>query len=143
MPEDRKAITLRLPLPLLKAIDTACLAEGTPRHDWLVAALFVALAEGAVEQDVGHVERKTRQDIEALVCSHPMGESLAAMAFNLARTLDQGAGQLQAALARELRATLNDLAKYEHGGAPDDDDAPDLGAPALGNASDDDPSDPW
>jgi hypothetical protein len=38
-----------------------------------------------------------------------MGEGLAEIAFTLARTLDNGAGMAAAAVARELRATLDDL----------------------------------
>jgi len=57
-------------------------------------------------------------DIEALVTTHPMGEALAATAVELARTLDAGAGLAVAAVARELRATLTELASME---VPDDD----------------------
>ena len=66
----------------------------------------------------GPVETKVRQDIEALVTVHPMGEALAEMAFTLARTLDQGAGLAVAAVNRELRANLVELASM----AEDDDD---------------------
>lgn len=68
--------------------------------------------------DPGPVERKVRQDIAALVTAHPMGEALAEMAFALARALDEGAGMATAAVNRELRANLVELASQ----AVDDDD---------------------
>ena len=67
----------------------------------------------------GPVERKVRADVGALVCQHPMGEALAELAFTLARALDDGAGMATAAVSRELRAALNDLAGSV---MPDDDD---------------------
>lgn len=76
--------------------------------------------------DYGPVETKVRQDVDALVTVHPMGEALAEMAFTLARTLDQGAGLAVAAVNRELRANLVELASM----AEDDDDLEDrLSAP--------------
>lgn len=69
---------------------------------------------------MGPIETKVRADIEALMTEHPMGESLAEMAFKLAAVLD---GQVQhmatAGINRELRETLNDLASL---GVNDDDD---------------------
>lgn len=59
---------------------------------------------------MGPVEAKVRSDVEALTTAHPMGESLAEMAFTLARTLDEGAGLAVAAVNRELRANLVELA---------------------------------
>jgi hypothetical protein len=59
----------------------------------------------------GAVERKVRADVAALMTAHPMGESLAEMAFTLARTLDKGAGLAVAAVNRELRANLVELAR--------------------------------
>lgn len=56
------------------------------------------------------VENRVRNDIDALVVSHPMGEALSELALTLARALDDGAGMATAAVARELRAVLNDLA---------------------------------
>lgn len=47
-----------------------------------------------------------------------MGESLAEMSYTLARTLDQGAGLAVAAVNRELRANLLELAGM---GVGDDD----------------------
>jgi hypothetical protein len=56
-----------------------------------------------------------------------MGEALAEMAYRLARTLDEGAGLAVAAVNRELRANLVELARM---GVPDDDDLEDrLSAP--------------
>lgn len=68
------------------------------------------------------MESKVRQDVAALVTAHPMGEALAEMAFTLARTLDNGAGLATAAVNRELRANLVELARM---GVPDDDDLED------------------
>ena len=67
---------------------------------------------------LGPVEREVRRDIRALVTVHPMGEALAAMSLNLARTLDDGAGLATAAVNRELRANLLELARL----AVNDDD---------------------
>lgn len=72
----------------------------------------------SVSSAEGPVERKVRADVDALITGHPMGEGLAELAFTLARTLDDGAGLAVAAVSRELRATLNDLA----GMVLDDDD---------------------
>lgn len=47
-----------------------------------------------------------------------MGEALAEMAITLARSLDEGAGLATAAVNRELRANLLELARM----AVDDDD---------------------
>lgn len=75
----------------------------------------------------GPVETKVRQDVDALVSAHPMGEALAEMAFSLARTLDEGAGMAAAAVNRELRNNLIELASQ---GVNDDDDLEaDLSAP--------------
>jgi hypothetical protein len=75
----------------------------------------------------GPVERQVRKDITALITVHPMGEALAAMSLNLARTLDDGAGLATAAVNRELRANLLELSRL----AVDDDDtlADELSAP--------------
>lgn len=77
--------------------------------------------------DFGPVESKVRADVGALVTTHPMGEALAEMAFTLARTLDQGAGLAVAAVNRELRANLVELARL--GVDSDDDFADDLSTP--------------
>ena len=49
-----------------------------------------------------------------------IGEARAALAVNLAATLDAGAGMAAAAVARELRATLTELAPTEEDGGDDD-----------------------
>lgn len=76
----------------------------------------------------GAVERQVRADIAALVTAHPMGESLAAMSFVLARALDAGT-DAPAAVNRELRANLVELSRL----AVDDSDdlADELSAPEL------------
>jgi hypothetical protein len=68
---------------------------------------------------IGPVESKVRTDVGALVTAHPMGEALSEMAYSLARTLDQGAGLAVAAVNRELRANLIELARL---GVDGDDD---------------------
>ena len=60
---------------------------------------------------MGPVESKVREDVGALTSTHPMGEALAEMAYALARTLDDGAGLAVAAVNRELRANLLELAR--------------------------------
>lgn len=142
MAEERKALTLRLPKSLLKAVDEAVLASDLDRHAWIVVQIERGLEE-PVDPDLGPVEKQTKRDIEALVSSHPMGEALAAGALSLARVLDRGAGMATAAVSREWRATLIELAKYEQGSVDDDDGAPDLSATALGDAEDDDETDAW
>ena len=83
--------------------------------------------------DYGAVESKVRADVGALILTHPAGEGLAEVAFTLARTLDDGAGMATAAVARELRAVLNDLAgSVVH----DDDDLDALLSTPVRNAED-------
>ena len=66
--------------------------------------------------------------------AHPMGETLAEMTLNLARAMDEDPGMMRAALNRELRANLVELARM---GVPDDDDLEDrLSTPVR------DPEDP-
>ncbi len=60
--------------------------------------------------DYGPIEATVRRDVSHLITEHPMGESLAEMSFALARTLDEGAGLAVAAVNRELRANLTELA---------------------------------
>jgi hypothetical protein len=79
--------------------------------------------------EIGPVESKVRSDIEALVTAHPMGEALSEMAFTLARTLDRGAGLAVAAVNRELRANLIELARLGVDGDDDIDDQ--LSTPVL------------
>lgn len=87
-----------------------------------VAPKTLPKGEGGVTEGpgpvFGPVETKVRQDVNALVSAHPMGEALAEMAFALARALDDGAGMATAAVNRELRANLIELARL----AVDDDD---------------------
>ena len=68
----------------------------------------------------GAVEKQVRKDVGDLITEHPMGEALAEVAFTLAKTLDEGAGLAVAAVSRELRANLVELARLE---VPSDDDA--------------------
>jgi hypothetical protein len=77
----------------------------------------------------GPIEAQVRADLAALITAHPMGESLAEMSFNLARTLDQGAGLAVAAVNRELRANLVELAGM---GVDDDDFDAELSTPTGG-----------
>lgn len=82
---------------------------------------------GTRKPTCGPVETKVRQDIGALVTEHPMGEALAEMSFALARGIDSGPEMMAAALNRELRANLTELAGM---GVGDDDDlGADLSAP--------------
>lgn len=76
---------------------------------------------------IGPVERKVRSDIRKLNRDHPMAEALAEMSYTLAMTLDQGAGLAVAAVNRELRANLSELARL--GVSNDDDLDADLSTP--------------
>jgi hypothetical protein len=59
----------------------------------------------------GAVERQVRLDIDAMGdVDHPMAESLAEMAYSLARRLEDPEEKSPAAVAKELRAVLADLA---------------------------------
>jgi hypothetical protein len=78
----------------------------------------------------GDIESKTREDVSALVTAHPMGESLAALAFFLARTLDQGPeSKAVAGIALQLRSTLVELARL--GVEGDDDFDAQMSSPVL------------
>ena len=80
------------------------------------------------EPSYGPIEAKARADVAALVSTHPMGETLAEMAYKLARTQDDGAGLATAAVNRELRETLETLARM----GVDSDDLDDrLSTPGL------------
>lgn len=59
----------------------------------------------------GSVERATRADVRKLGLAGPAASTLAHTAYALARKLDQDAGMAAAAVARELRATMLELAK--------------------------------
>lgn len=77
----------------------------------------------------GPVEARLAADLSRLVTAHPMGEALAAMSVHLARVLDAGAGLTLAAVTRELRANLLELARFQ----VDDDDLDDeLSTPSGG-----------
>lgn len=88
----------------------------------------------------GRVEARARADVAALVTAHPMGESLAELAYWLARQLDMGPGKEGPGYALQLRMTLVELARL--GVESDDDfeaglsapvrDAPDPGAADAG-----------
>jgi hypothetical protein len=67
----------------------------------------------------GPIETKVRNDLASLITVHPMALSLAEMSYRLARTLDEGAGLAVAAVNRELRANLVELARL---GMVDDED---------------------
>ncbi|GIH91953.1 hypothetical protein Psi01_25830 [Planobispora siamensis] len=60
---------------------------------------------------MGPVESQTRADIEALGPLTRVQPSLAETAYTLARALDEGAGLSTAAIARELRSVLTEIAK--------------------------------
>lgn len=134
----RRPITVRLTDSVLDAL--AAEAEEFGRKPAEHAAALVEEGLGAeVVDGAGYVERETRRDIEALVCSHPMGEALTAGALVLARQLDVGAGMATAAITKEWRAILAELAKYEEGSV-EDADAPDLGGPEMGDEEDAEPA---
>lgn len=89
-----------------------------------------AAAEAVPDEtpEYGPVEAATRADIDALMTAHPMGESLSELAYSLAHTIDQGPDdRALAGIAKELRATLNDLARLGDNG--DDDLDTELSAP--------------
>lgn len=78
----------------------------------------------------GAIEARVRADVDALVTEHPMGESLAELAFMLARRLDDACGTKDLAVAgisKELRETLVELAVM---GVGDDDLAAALSVPS-------------
>jgi hypothetical protein len=54
-----------------------------------------------------------------MVTTHPMGEAIAEMSYSLARRLDEGAGLTAAAVNRELRANLLELARMADRGHDD------------------------
>lgn len=65
------------------------------------------------------VEAAVRENLAGVDATSPVHVALVATALTLARKLDEGAGLATAAVARELRATLDALTK---GGDDDDDD---------------------
>jgi hypothetical protein len=66
----------------------------------------------------GPVERQLRADIGELKLAGQLSGTVTATAFNLARTLDRGAGMATAAVARELREYI----RLIEGAAGDDAD---------------------
>jgi hypothetical protein len=65
----------------------------------------------------GPVEASTRTELEAIAATaKPLGQ----IALALARVLDTGAGMATAAVAKELRATLNELHPKDEGSEGDD-----------------------
>ena len=77
------------------------------------------------------VESKVRADIDAMVSEHPMGEALAETALTLAKKLDGNIEDTSVSgIARELRSTLVELAKYA--AATQDDLEDELSAPTEG-----------
>ena len=77
----------------------------------------------------GPVERATRRDVRGLGELAGIQHALAEAAFNLAKSLDAGAGLATAAVARELRATLLTLKEAGGVGAGADDLAAALSSP--------------
>jgi hypothetical protein len=80
--------------------------------------------------DAGPIETQVRADVDALISAHPMGESLAEMAFKLAGLLD-GDDVKDLAVAginKELRETLCELARLASG---DDDLSDALSVPTT------------
>lgn len=77
--------------------------------------------------DCGPVEARVRADIALLMTAHPMGESLAEMCYSLAKAMDSGPEMMRAALNRELRTNLIELARLGVDG--DDDLGDELSSP--------------
>jgi hypothetical protein len=67
----------------------------------------------------GSIEENVRLNVAGLSTDHPFSDSLAEMAFSLARSLDKGCGLAEASVNRELRATLEALI-YSTQGEDDD-----------------------
>lgn len=133
----KKPVTVRLRDDVIDALEAEA-AEWDRKPAEHAAALIEEGLGAEVVDGAGFVERETRRDIDTLVTAHPMGEALTAGALMLARQLDRGAGLATAAITKEWRAILAELAKYEEGAV--DDDAPDLGGPALGDDEDAEPA---
>ena len=71
----------------------------------------------------GPVEVATAKTLKDLIEVSPVLAAMAAAALKLAQTLDGDAGMATAAVARELRATLESLAQAKGGGGDDVDNA--------------------
>lgn len=104
-------------------------AQRQPRGNTDATADITRTPPPAAGDGDGPVERQVRRDIEAMITAHPAAESLAEMSYSLARTLDSGGGFQAAAVNRELRANLAELARL----AVDDGDdfADELSRPDL------------
>jgi hypothetical protein len=73
------------------------------------------------KRSYGQTERAVRADVAALrAAGTEVQESLAQMAYHLARKLDDDAGLATAAVARELRATLTAFTPKEEADDGDD-----------------------
>ena len=85
------------------------------------------------------MESAVRSDVEALISGHPMGESLAELAYVLASSVDGRRCECgervvpvnESSLARELRDTLAELAGMQAGDGDDFDEA--LSQPTPGS----------
>jgi hypothetical protein len=77
------------------------------------------------------VREAVRADLDALMTPHPMAEGLRELALYLADSVDTGEEKHTAALARELRATLDSLASFQGRGDDEADDEIDLSAEVL------------
>jgi hypothetical protein len=74
------------------------------------AMLLLARARAAAP---GPLERAVRADVRAKPSTSPVAASLRQVAYSLARQLDAGAGMAAAAIAKELRATLDQLTRTD------------------------------
>ena len=96
------------------------------------------LADNSLSEP-GPVEAAVRSDVEALISGHPMGESLAEIAYLLAGSIDGRRCECgdrvvpvnEPGLARELRDTLSELAGMQAGDGDDFDEA--LSQPTPGS----------
>lgn len=128
-----RTVGVRVPVAAYEQLCAVAADQGMPAAAVARDLLVRALAGPHVEA-VG-VEGEVRKDLDALITEHPMGEALAAMSLNLARVLDAGAGLAVAAVNRELRENLRELAEFEAG---DDDDRSASGVPpSMVNPEDD------
>lgn len=77
------------------------------------------------------VREAVEADLDALMTPHPMAEGLRELALYLADSVDTCEEKHTAAMARELRATLDSLASYSGGGDDEADGNIDLSAEVL------------
>lgn len=68
---------------------------------------------------MGPIEESTRLNVSALSTTHPMRDALSEVSYRLARTLDDGAKLMEAAVSKELRAVLAELAGLVEEGEDD------------------------